>query len=165
MHFYALEGGIKIKHKIILTLAILFVILLAASTVSATDNVTDDVVGVEETNDVLNIEDNQNNDFYNTNQIDDKLSVSESNQLNYALDDGSFKDLADEISNATNELNLSRDYVFDSSVDSANAIVIDKPIVINGNGHNILAESKTSVFTIYANNVVLKNINFYDKIQ
>lgn len=163
MHFYALEGGIKIKHKkIILTLAILFVILWAASTVSATDNVTDDVVGVEETNDVLNIEDNQNNDFYNTNQIDDKLSVSESNQLNYALDDGSFKDLADEISNATNELNLSRDYVFDSSVDSANAIVIDKPIVINGNGHNILAESKTSVFTIYANNVVLKNINFYD---
>ena len=93
----------------------LFVILLAASTVSATDNVTDDVVGVEETNDVLNIEDNQNNDFYNTNQIDDKLSVSESNQLNYALDDGSFKDLNDDIANATGELNLSRDYVFDSS--------------------------------------------------
>ena len=44
MHFYALEGGIKINHKnIILTLAILFVILLAASTVSATDNVTDDI--------------------------------------------------------------------------------------------------------------------------
>ena len=131
---------------------------------SATDNVTDDVVGVEETNDVLNIEDNQNNDFYNTNQIDDKLSVSESNQLNYALDDGSFKDLNDDIANATGELNLSRDYVFDSSSDSANAIVIDKPIVINGNGHNILAESKTSVFSITASNVILKNINFYDSL-
>ena len=124
----------------------MFIAFVAVGSVNATDNLTDDVISVNDMGD----------------ELDDKLSVSEGDKLNYALNDGSFKDLSNDIGNAESELNLTRDYVFDSSIDSANAIIIDKSIVINGKGHNILAESKTSVFSITAKNVVLKNINFYD---
>ena len=81
MHFYALEGGIKIKHKkIILTLAILFVILLAASTVSAADNITDKVVGVDDETDSLieHVEDKDDIN-YDCNLIDDENLLKSSN--------------------------------------------------------------------------------------
>ena len=80
MHFYALEGGIKIKHKIILTLAILFVMLLAASTVSASDNVTDDVVGVnDETNNLIEHIEDKDNVNYDCNLIDNENLLKSSN--------------------------------------------------------------------------------------
>ncbi|WP_458453467.1 Ig-like domain repeat protein [Methanobrevibacter sp.] len=140
---------------------IIIVVFAVTGVVSAAENVTDDAVSVEEMTVGLNFEKDTNYICNDTNVISYKSNDDMADKLNYAFNDGSFKDLSDDIANANGELNLSRNYVFDSS-DSANAIVVEKPIIINGNGHNILAESKTSVFSITASNVILKNINFYD---
>ena len=165
MHFYALKnnGGLKIRYKkIIFALTFILVVFAVTGVVSAAANVTDDAVSVDEMTVGLNFEKDTNYVCNDTNVISYKSNDDMADKLNYAFNDGSFKDLNDDINNATGELNLTRDYVFDSSKDSANAIIIDKPIIINGNNHNILAESKSSVFSITASNVVLKNINFYD---
>ncbi|WP_405309933.1 hypothetical protein [Methanobrevibacter sp.] len=140
---------------------IIIVVFAVTGVVSAAENVTDDAVSVEEMTVGLNFEKDTNYICNDTNVISYKSNDDMADKLNYAFNDGSFKDLSDDIANANGELNLSRNYVFDSS-DSANAIIVEKPIIINGNGHNILAESKTSVFSITASNVILKNINFYD---
>ncbi|MBE6502750.1 MAG: hypothetical protein E7Z76_00440 [Methanobrevibacter sp.] len=75
--------------------------------------------------------------------------------------EGTFSDLADEISDSST-VNLSKDYVFDSELDSnyTNGIVIDKQIVINGNGHLINGKNVARIFNISASGVILNNITF-----
>ena len=163
MHFYALEGGIKIKHKIILTLVILFVILLAASTVSATDNVTDEAV-VSTNDDVSNdvIDDTELQLIDEDQSIDDNLlSINEEDIL--SASHGTFTDLANDIENATGELNLTKDYIYNSSSDSSyygTGLRINKKIIINGNGFSIDGNNGARAFKINFDNVFLYNITF-----
>ena len=91
MHFYALEGGIKIKHKIILTLAILFVMLLTVSIVAATDNVTD--------NAVVSANENITNDI----GVDEGASLTTNNQCEESI---SMENQVEEVG-TTNECELS----------------------------------------------------------
>ena len=175
MHFYALEGGIKIKHKkIILTLAMLFVMLLAVSTVSAMDNVTD-VVSIDANNDaVFSTCDNVINDIVS---VDEETDFVQSNNENQSVDagrlstneenilstsPGTFRELAHEIDfNYDDVLNLRKNYTFVES-DSAyiNGIPIPRPMTINGNGFTIDAKGQSLIFLVSANNVTIKNITF-----
>ena len=129
-------------------LAIFLVSLLAVSAVSAADNATEDIVGVEKTTDeVVSVNENQ--------------TISEDDVLRDSP--GTFTDLANEIANAKNTLNLNRNYVYTDSDASAgywDGITIDKSIKINGNGHTITAKDNAGEFKITASNVVLNNINF-----
>ena len=126
----------------------LFVVLCVVSTVNATDNVTDDVVNVNDETDFVQA----NNDDQSVSE--EPLTTNEEEVI--SASPGTFADLTNEIKNATGELNLSRDYVFSSS--DTRGINIDKEITINGNGFSINAKSKQSVVVgISSNNVVLIN--------
>ena len=74
---------------------------------------------------------------------------------------GTFTDLAGEISNAGNELNLTRNYTYSAEdSDLKNGIRITKEIIINGNGFTINGNNEAEAFYIDQNNVILKNITF-----
>lgn len=73
---------------------------------------------------------------------------------------GTFADLQNEINKAKNRLDLTRDYTFTAS--DKGGITINKPLVINGNGHTISGKKEANVFEIYGSNVVLNNIKFVD---
>ena len=73
-----------------------------------------------------------------------------------------FKDLENAINSGASEINLDGDITFDSSdspYDVGIAINSDN-LVINGNGNTINAKSKTPIFKVNANNVILKDIFF-----
>lgn len=110
------------------------------SAVSAHENVTDDVVMINQ-NDKSTLEIDQN-----TGQI------------------GNFTGLNDEISNIATggNLTLKKDYVYcsnDSSFVDGIRITQDN-IVIDGGGHTIDGAGQVRIFNITALNVTLKNINF-----
>ena len=103
-----------------------------------------------EANDLLSIEN------------DNSVVLSESEIFN-SDSDGSFTDLANEISNSSNELILNRNYTYNDSqdLDFINGFTIEKDnFVIDGQGYTISGENEASMFNITGNNVVLKNINF-----
>ena len=129
-------------------LAIFLVSLLAVSAVSAADNVTKEIVSVEETTlDVVK-------------ETDDVDSAGDDNQVISAIESnvGTFNDLVNEI-NVVEEggiLNLTKDYKY---VDGSTlGIKINKPITIDGNGHTLNGNNMARIFDINSIDVVLKNI-------
>ena len=129
------------RFKKIILLTIILVTLFAVSTASAAENVTNDVIGVEETTDDISV---QNNDSI----------ISQENNV------CTFDDLSSKIS-ATPEgglLNLTKNYTYVNG--STDGIIISKTITINGQGHTIDGNKISRIFNISSNNVTLKNINF-----
>lgn len=133
-----INGGfiINFKSKLMIVL-IISLIFISISSVSAQ---TDD------TDIVKDIDDNKN-----------KLDILKDNEDV----DGSFTDLATEISGSSS-INLTKNYVYDSSKDSSykNGIVINKNMVINGNGHVIDGNHSAKMFQITSGRVYLNNITF-----
>ena len=86
----------------------------------------------------------------------DEVGATEDSELSVTT--GTFTDLANEITNASDELNLTQDYKYNIG-DNKEGIKITKPITINGNGHVLDALSQSRIFNIlsFAN---LKNITF-----
>ena len=123
-------------------LSIFFVSLLAVSAVSAADNATEDIVGVDET-------------------TGDIVSVETDNKILEKNNEGTFTDLANDIAKARNILNLNRNYTYtDSDSDYEYGIDIAKNIVINGNGYTINGNNQAVAFAVYSEGVVLNDINF-----
>ena len=76
---------------------------------------------------------------------------------------GSLSDLRQNISDAGSTLNLTKNYVYNSSTDSSvptAGIELSKPIIIDGNGYTIDANNFGRIFNINASDVILKNIIF-----
>ena len=72
----------------------------------------------------------------------------------------SFKDLSLKINNTPEGgvLVLDKDYIY---IDGSNkGILINKTIIIDGNGHTISGNNASRIFNISADNVIIKNINF-----
>ena len=123
--------------------SILFICLISISFVCATDNSTDEsILNIGDSSDAKTLTDSQN---------DDALSDGE----------GNFTELSQLISDATEPLDLDKDYtrLSGDSVEST-GIVINKSITINGNGHAIDAKELGRIFSVSASNVILKNITF-----
>ena len=106
-------------NKKLIVLTIILVSLFAVSAVSATDNATSDVVGVEDaaldvskqTTDDVGIEDQNNNIVKRTeNQDNNEVGAAEGNGSKGNV--GTFSNLTAEINNAKHELNLTRNYTF-----------------------------------------------------
>ena len=158
------------KRKMIL-LSLLIIGLLAFSSVCASD-VNDTVVASDDQSDeILNVEDNNDIVTYD-NQINDgnvstDINVNEvgetsENELNIGSY-WSFTNLANKITCVGDQLNLKKDdYFLYSSSDSdyQNGIKINKKITINGNGATISGSDIASIFRIQSDDVVLININF-----
>lgn len=129
-------------------LAILLVLLFTISAVSATDNITSDIVSSEKIDEVAS----PNDDLAVENDVE--ILASENSDV------GTFNELESIIKNADkgSTINLDKDYK--SSKNYADGISINKAMTINGNGHILDADFCGRIFKITANNVVINNIKF-----
>ena len=137
-------------------LAIFLVSILAISAVSAAENVSSDVVGVDDNDDVI---ENVNDDY--------KISDDFRNKT-------TFGGLAYKIDNSTDgNVYLDKDYKFNGSeydidpktgaqilVVDEMGITISRSLTIHGNGHTIDAANGAAFFNLNASNLILKDINF-----
>ena len=140
-------------NKKIMVLAIFFVSLLAISAVSAADNVTEDVVSVEETTvDVVK------------ETTDEVVSVENDENGNILKGDtAGFDELMDEIKHGTSLVVLShKNYKIDKGV----SILLNRPFTIDGNGATIDMNGKNFAIFIAANdrgvgirNLIIKNMD------
>ena len=135
-------------NKKLMILTIILVSLLAVSTVSAADNTTSDVVGVEETTDDAVSVDGA-----------EVVSAEDNQAIGNVGDVGTFDELSGLIGNASqgSVLELDKDYKY---VDGSNeGIQINQSITIDGKGHTLDGNMLSRIFYISANHVVLKDIN------
>ena len=149
------------RYKKIMMLAILLVSLFTISAVSAADNVTSDVVGVEET--TVNVVKETTDELINVEENNQILESCDGESTNLSANlEGTFTDLANEIANANGELKLTKNYVYDSSKDSnyKNGITINKEITINGRGFVVDGNNNARAFNISCGNVIIRNIEF-----
>ncbi len=124
-------------------------ILFTLSAVSAADNATTDVVGLEDVNDeVISVE---------------KIQVIEKTENDDVLKEGnnSFGDLEKLIDSAESgsTIVLDRDYINDGY--KVDGIKIEKDITIDGQGHTLDGHYKSRIFQVSdGSKVVFKNITF-----
>ncbi len=98
--------GVKfLINKKFMILAIFLVSLLAVSAVNAADNITSDIVSINETDEVISIENNE--------------------ECILEAYPGTFTDLANRITHTNNQLNLDRNYVYNEKTDSTYRYGID----------------------------------------
>ena len=127
-------------------LTIILAFLLAISAVSAADNVTSDVVGVEEITAAVSVD-----------EADEVVSAEENQVIGSTGDVGNFKEIADLISKAEESGTLILDKDFKKE-DDESALTISKPMTIDGRGHSLT--SLSCIANVDASNVIFKNITF-----
>ena len=90
----------------------------------------------------------------------DSQDILEITQDNIYADSGaSFTNLTDEIKNAGNVLDLTRDYSFNNETDKNTGILIIKDnFTLNGNGHTIDGNKDSAILRITGNNITLNNL-------
>lgn len=157
------------NHKKIFLISLLIVLLCSLTAISATDN-----------NDSVTTDQTVNTNTDSLNSAENSV-ITETNDESTSV--GTFSDLDDEIYFAIDEfitssrrnssdidqaymdrknvLVLTSDYTFNSTVDERykKGIKINKPIVIDGNGHTINGANQARIFDIDAKYVTIKNIN------
>lgn len=110
----------------------------------------------------ITLSDLNNNTLFVKYSGDDKYFKKESYYIvdTNASDKGNFEELYDNIisTRKNNVLTFDKDYAQDSS--KITQIDIKNEIIIDGQGHYIVLNESSILFNIYADNVVLKNINF-----
>ena len=95
-------------------------------------------------------------------EIDDNSTFSlNDDETVESTPDGTFSDLANEIANASGELNLTRNYVFSQGDGEYQlGINIADKITINGNGFAVDGRNQARAFNVVAGGVCLNNISF-----
>jgi len=136
------------KNKFIILL-LMFLMIISLSAVSAADENITETLKEETTQKVPT----------STNEKENEMFKTTKNQILNAPDDGTFTSLQEKINNAGDVLILENNYTNTDNFNS-NGITISKSITIDGNGYTIDALNKGRIFTINANNVILKNIIF-----
>ena len=146
-----MEETILLNKKIIM-LTIILVSILTLSVVSATENITNNAISIEESNEEISLVNDNNSPV----KINDEIPITETeNELN-----GTFTDLKNDIANAGSELKLNKNYNYNAEDNMVNGITINKKIVIDGNGFVINGNNQSRAFIISSDNVILKNISF-----
>jgi len=146
-----------VVNKKIIFFAILFVGLLAVSTVSAAENSTNDIINSEQNTVDLAISDDS--DVIAVESDDDTLSATQSDTLSPSQ--GKYQELSDLIDKTKENgvIKLKKDYKYDDSFSNV-GITIDKAITIDGNGHYVDGNNLARAFYITGKNVTIKNILF-----
>ena len=89
----------------------------------------------------------------------DEIILEESStDLSSNVEYKTFKELNDEIS-TKNEIELSSDYIYNSTSDNdyTEGIVVDKPVVVNGNGFKINGTDESKLFDVKSNGKLTLN--------
>ena len=139
--------------KAILAILLLIILTMGAASAADTNTTSDNLKATEDTN----LELNENDNF------EDKLGIDESTTplSGPGNSSGKFADLKTLISGATagDTVTLTVDYCKESDFDDL--ILIDKELIIDGQGHIIDANNTQDIMRIdNAQNVKLKNIQF-----
>ena len=134
---------IKNLNKVVIVF--LFLIFLSISVVSAQDNATSEI-DLSENTTILEVE------------ADDRLNV-EMNKSDLKGSTSTFTDLQNIINGASSgsTITLNKDYTY---VFGDNAIIINKPLTIDGKNHVLNGRLATRIFWIGGDQVTLKNIRF-----
>ena len=117
--------------------------LITLGCVSATDaNMTcDDIVTIDEA-------------------IDEEITTDDTASDDVLTENiGTFTDLQNEINNAGNTLELTRDYKFNEETDSSN-VYLRANFVLDGKGHSLDGAGKTNILRTSDENIVIKNLIF-----
>ena len=142
------------KNKILI-LTLTFLVLFTISSVCAGD-VNDSLISNQDIsqNELTTIEDNIELN------IDESQSLGENNVINEE-DNGTFTALQQKIDNAGDNSTIifANNYTYNTGF-TANGILINKSLTIDGKGYTINANHQSRIFNITASNVILKNINF-----
>jgi len=138
---------LKIDMKSISLILAMVMILLSFSCVCAQD------VSDFESNDTDTIS-STDSGVLQLNANDDVLESGE----------GTFTQLAGNISAQSSSYTLTKDYAYNSTVDGdyVNGIVINKDFTIDGDGHSISGSGAARIFNVSGGTVTLKNINICD---
>lgn len=146
------------KYKKSLIFICLIICLFSIASVCASEVNGTVVTSEDQNDDVIEIDDENDNIFAVEEQDNDEVDATEEDEL--SASPGTFTDLAIDIKNADDTLNLKRDYAY-SSDDSIykDGITINKKITINGNGKTIDAKSLARIFKIEENlNITIKDL-------
>lgn len=146
-----------LRKKYLIISFLLIISIISISSISAADD-----------SDNLLLEDNSLDDAVSANdgidevvgdgQSDNNEITSQNDQGTIQSTTGSFTELKNLI-NSQSTLNLSQDYEYKSSDSSfKNGIVINKKVVINGNGHSLYCHANRAFNVTSNGNLTLKNI-------
>ena len=142
--------------KILLTICIIACILFSISSTAAAD-VNDVAIASESQDDVLE------QVTYNEKISSEKIEANstEVNKEVISAKQGTFTDLNKIINDAepNSVITLEKDYSYNTEF-SSKGISINKPLTIDGKNHIIDGKSKSRIFKITSDNVILKNIRF-----
>ena len=148
-------------NKKLMILAIFLVSLLAISAVSAEENVTSDVVGVDDNDNII---ENVNDDYKISDDFRNKTTFG---GLVYNIDNS-----------ADGNVYLDKDYKFNGTeydidpetgaqilVVDERGITLNRSLTIHGNGHTIDAGNAAAFFNVNSIDIILKDINFVNGIN
>jgi len=137
-------------NKKYLMLSIFLLSLLTLSVVSASDNTTMDVIGLEKSDETISIEETQ--------------AIGQGKDDNLMdPDGGTFSDLQRKIddANANSTITLENNYIYDEGFNTEGILISKDNITIDGGGKIIIDANKFSrIFNVVSSGVVFKNIYF-----
>ena len=168
-------AGRNMKIQRIIYIALIFLVLISASVVSAADDSANEFISADEGPEII-LEDNVQEDLASANDnelileendvaIDDWDFIGSGVENDYLKDSGSpgtFHDLGNLINNTAESyitLNTSYQVTGDEWIGLMDAgIIINRDLTIDGDGNTIDACKKALIFNIVGGNVVFKNI-------
>ena len=142
-HIIINGGKVVMFSKKNMIFIMLILILFTLSTVSAADNATTDVVGLEDVNDeAISIEETQ-------------ILADDDDEV---IPNGTFDDLRNDIDD-DDDIDFERNYTYNEGFNKS-GIVINKDLKIDGHGFTIDAKGQSRIFIIESGKVVIRNVNF-----
>ena len=134
--------------KILKIVIVMLILITSVGAVCAADAVSDDDAGYD------------SQKILQTVQEDNILETTQDDV--YSEGEASFFDLQMEIVNATDVLQITKDYKFNNESDASNTGigVVKDNFVIEGNGHTIDGNNQSRIFIVHGTNVTIKNLTF-----
>ena len=152
-------------------MALIFLVLISVSAVSAAEDTANDIISADDNQELI-LEDIQEDVSTSTNNDDELiledenddvpfLKQTDDNEIIAGVDNGTFEALENKINNAQNgsTIILENDYTYEGEESGISGITIGKALTIDGAGHTINANEKRQIFYINESaQVTIKNL-------
>ena len=159
------------KYKKILIFICLFIFLFSIVSVCASDVTKNSFEKDNQSNDLLELANQDENDIVDLEESLDETSlenvndnvIDEDQKDLLKSDPKTFSSLNDTINgNNDSDVYLDSDYKFENASDSnfINGIIINRSVTIHGNGFTIDGNNTSRMFLISTSNIIFKNITF-----
>ena len=91
------------------------------------------------------------------------ISDIQTRELDIISESNTYTDLQNEINKSTAQLNITQDYIYNNATDSkykTGISIVNRNIVINGNGHTIDGSNQVRMFNVNSSNLTINNLVF-----